>query len=261
MTVDSYLLGSILIGLTTTISMAGVLLARRTFDDRSLAAAHGLSGNFLTIVGTMYAVLLGLIVVDAMGKFQKAADNVEKEANQLADLVYLGDRMPPDRRREVRRLAIRYAELVRDREWKTMARGTFDPETLRTVLELMAVLRDWEPTTESEKSLYASAVQASTDLWNARRERLLVCSQGIPTLEWFAVILGGMVTIGLTYAFVFEDVRIQLALTALVSLIIALNIYLIVMFGYPFSGDLQVTPASFQQAIEVFKLTAEMTGR
>ena len=256
MTLDSYLMGTLLIIASTLVSMIGLLLVRRLLDIKRLAAAHDVSGNFLSIVGTMYAVLLGLIVVDAMGRYQKASMNVEEESNQLADLVYSRG---PDAHREapgeIRTLAVRYAELVQDREWAAMSRGTFDEESREAVLKLMEAVRDWEPNTESEKAIYSVALVAATDLWNARRERLIVCHQGIPGLEWFIVVLGGMVTIGLTYVFVFEDVRIQLALTSMVTLLIALNVYLIVMFGYPFSGDLRVDPESFQAALSVFRNT------
>lgn len=163
--------------------------------------------------------------------------------------------MPAEKRKEVRSLAMRYAELVQDREWPAMAEGRPDQESHAAVLNLMKAVRDWEPNTESEKAIYSAALVAATDLWNARRERLIVCYHGIPALEWFIVVLGGVVTIGLTYVFVFEDVRIQLALTSMVTLLIVLNVYLIVMFGYPFSGDLRVDPESFRMALSVFEET------
>ena len=255
MNVDSYWFGPVLILLTVPISSAGLVLARRFLDPKVLISAHDISGNFLAIVGTMYAVLLGLIVIEAMEKFQRTAIDVEVEANQLSDIVYLGDRMPTEKRREIRAKAIRYATLVRDREWVTMARGEHDPESLRAVLDLMAAVRDWEPSSESEKAVYATAIVAATDLWNARRERIILCGQGIPNLEWFAVILGGIVTVGITYVFYFEDLRIQVGLTCLVCILVALNVYLIAMFGYPFSGDLKVSPQSFDNALMVFEMT------
>jgi hypothetical protein len=255
MSLDSYLIGTLLVVASVLVSMLGLLIVRRLLDIERLASAHDISGNFLSIVGTMYAVLLGLIVVDAMGRYQKATMNVEEETNQLADIVYLGDRMPTEKRKEIRSLAIQYAQVVSHHEWSEMSHGRHNTEAQGAVLKLMAAVRDWEPNTESEKAIYATALVAATDLWNARRERLIVCQQGVPVLEWFIVVLGGIVTIGLTYVFVFEDVRIQLALTAMVTLLIALNVYLIVMFGYPFSGDLKVDPNSFHSALSVFELT------
>jgi hypothetical protein len=46
------------------------------------------------------------------------------------------------------------------------------------------------------------------------------------------VILGGIVTVGLTYVFKFEDSRVQVTWTAMVAILIAFNIFLILKFGY-----------------------------
>ncbi len=60
----------------------------------------------------------------------------------------------------------------------------------------------------------------------------------------------------LTYFLVLDDLRIQVALTAMVAVLIALNIFLILMFGYPFSGDLRVSPDSFHVALNMLELEA-----
>ena len=130
-----------------------------------------------------------------------------------------------------------------------MADGRYLPAARRSCLELMRVIRDWEPATESEKTVYAVAVPAASDFWNSRRLRIIACQRGIPPLEWCAVILGGIVTVGLTYFLVLDDLRIQVVLTAMVAVLIALNIFLILMFGYPFSGELHVNPEGFQVAL------------
>src|SRR5438034_4866643 len=122
-----------------------------------------------------------------------------------------------------------------DEQWPMMARGRHLPAARQSAIDLMRVIRDWEPATESEKTIYAAAVPAASEMWNARRLRILACQRGIPALEWCVVILGGIITVGLTYVFFLDDLRIQMALTAMVSLLIALNIFLILMFGYPFS--------------------------
>ncbi len=122
----------------------------------------------------------------------------------------------------------------------------------------MRVVRDWEPVTESEQTAYAESVPAAAKFWNGRRERIIGSQRGVPRLEWCVVILGGIVTVGLTYVFVFDDLRIQITLTAMVALLISLNIFLILMFGYPYSGDLSVAPESFRAALAAVSLGAPL---
>ena len=147
-----------------------------------------------------------------------------------------------------------YARLVMDREWAKMTHGEHLPEAREAAIDLLRLCRDWEPVSESEKAVYSTVLTAASDFWNARRERIIASQRGISFLEWCVVILGGIVTVGLTYVFVFDDLRIQVTLTAMVALLIALNIFLILMFGYPFSGDLSVAPESFRVVLATVSL-------
>jgi hypothetical protein len=69
-------------------------------------------------------------------------------------------------------------------------------------------------------------------------------------VEWFVLILGGIVTVVFTYFFGIESLKVQVMMTVMVSLLISLNLYLVILFGAPFSGDLQVSP----EALHVDKL-------
>ncbi len=261
MTIDSYAAGGVLVGASALAAIAGLMLLRRFGYFRSLRISHEASGQYLAIVGTLYAVLLGLIVVDAMGRFQAAVTLVGDETNALAELIYLSGRMPEPRKAEVQRRATEYARMVMDREWAVMAKGRDLPEARVACLEMMNVVRDWEPTTESEKAVYTESIEAASDFWNARRLRIIACERGIPPLEWCAVILGGIVTVGLTYFLVLDDLRIQIALTAMVAVLISLNIFLVLMFGYPFSGDLQVSSEGFEVALAGLSLPPQEAPR
>jgi hypothetical protein len=168
--------------------------------------------------------------------------------------------MPEKLRLQVHERSAAYARIVIDEEWPLMVQGRLLPEAQKSAIDLMRTVRDWEPVSESEKSAYGLALPAATQFWNGRRERIVICQRKIPPLEWCIVILGGVVTVGLTYVFVFDDLRIQMTLTAMVALLIALNIFLILMFGYPFSGDLCVSPDSFRLAVAAEALGSPLSG-
>jgi hypothetical protein len=255
MTLDSYAAGTFMILTSAALAVLGLLLVRKTYDVKTLVSAHDISGQYLSLVGTMYAVLLGLIVVDAMSRFQQAALTVEEEANSLSEIIYLAGHMPGPARAEILRTATAYAQLVIDQEWPSMVHGEHLPEARKLAIDLMKLVRDWEPVSESEKATYALGLEAASRFWAGRRERIVACQRGVPPLEWCIVILGGIVTVGLTYVFVFDDLRIQIGLTAMVALLITLNIFLILMFGYPFSGDLSVRPESFRVALVVASMS------
>jgi len=259
-TLDSYEGGFLLIAGSTLLSVVGLLLVRRLIDTSNLVACHDVGSSLLSVVGTLYAVILGLIVVDAMGKFQEAHVVTEGESNALANLVILANRMPTEKRDEIHLKAQTYSELVINEEWPMMDHGDYSSRAATSALELMDAVAHFEPVTEGQKAIYAESLSVSSDFWSNRRSRTGKVIRGIPALEWLVLILGGMITIVFTYFFALERVKVQVAMTTLVSLIISLNVYLVSMFGYPYSGDLKVSSDGFRIAHSMLESQEEPHG-
>jgi hypothetical protein len=55
-----------------------------------------------------------------------------------------------------------------------------------------------------------------------------------------------------SYMFVMDSVFVQLIGTTLLATLIAINLFLVVMFASPFSGDLTVSNEPFRHALSVF---------
>jgi len=246
MEVDSYQAAFLLIGLGSILSVAGLLVVRRVADLKTLKQCHEVGGYLYSVVGTLYAVLLGLVVVDAMAKFELARTTVEQEANSLADVFILVDSFPEAKKKAVQGLCTQYADRVINEEWSLMDKGQVSIPARKTAIALMREITSFNPVTEQEKALYPIAVSEACQVWDNRRARTNFSSYGIPTVEWIALILGGIVTVIFTYFFGLENLKAQIVMTAMCSLLIALNLYLMLLFGYPFSGDLKVPPDAFQ---------------
>lgn len=249
--VDSYLTGFALILLSTGVALFGQSLVRRKVKPATLQACHEVGGYLLQVVGTLYAVLLGLIVVDAMNVFQEGHQTTVEEANSLTDVILLARQLPEEPRARITRLATQYADIVANREWDAMNHGHHLPEARGKAIELIDAVAAFEPKTESEKSVHDAQLESAVQLWNSRRSRTNLAAQTIPALKWFVLFLGGIITIFFTYFFSVEKAKLQALMTVLITVIIALNIFLVEMFGYPFSGDLRVTPAAFHAALEI----------
>ncbi len=231
---------------TTAVAVFGQLLVRQFADNEKLKDCHDVGGQFLAVVGTMYAVLLGLVVVDAMSKFQVASVSVEQEANSLADVFLLAERLPRDRRDKIQTMCQQYANQVIDQEWPAMDDSRVYLPARKTAIALMKTTMDYEPVKESEKGVYPIMVQEVCQLWDNRRERTNSATHGMPMIEWVVLLVGGAVTVVFTYFFHVESITAQVAMTAMVTLIISLNLFLVLLFGYPFSGDLKVSADSFK---------------
>lgn len=257
MKIDSYLSGLLLVTSSGVLSILGLLAVRRILHTRDLISCHDVGGYLLSVIGTMYAVILGLIVVDAMAKFQQARLTTEQEANALADLVLLSNRLPHAERDEIQTLTLGYVDRVVNEEWPMLDSGQHSLEARRAAIRLIDAVCRFEPRTESEKALYEAELAAVCQFWDSRRIRTVTARHGVPALEWVVLLAGAMVTVAFTYFFKMEHLKIQVIMTAMVSTIIALNLYLVLMFGYPFSGDMKVDSDCFNVAQSVIEHQAE----
>ncbi len=229
-----------------------VAAVRKLFAKDILRQAHDITGNLLSVVGTLYAVLLGLIVVDALVRFEHAIDVVQEESNSLADIFLLADRLPEADRSRLQEACKTYAHEVVEDEWPLMATGHASMAARQTAFELARTLDTFEPKTEAEKVVYPMILEQIRELWDCRRERVGTAEFGIPAVEWFVLIVGGAVTVLFAGLFRAESVSLQRFLTALAALLIGLNLYLVSLFGYPFSGELTVSSRPFQVDIAIF---------
>jgi hypothetical protein len=258
MKMDSYISGVLLVGGCTVISVAGLLFVRRFLHTRNLISSHDVGGYLLSVIGTMYAVILGLIVVDAMGRFQEARLTTERESNALANVILLSKQLPSEKRIQVQRLTRKYIAHVLEDEWPILDYGEFAPVARRTAVDLIDAISDFDPQSGKDAAIYGAEIEALGEFWNCRRSRINTAAHGLPALEWVVLIVGGVLTVAFTYFFKLEHLRIQIIMTAMVAAMIALCLFLVLMFGYPYSGELKVDPSHFRVALDII---AYQTGR
>jgi hypothetical protein len=75
---------------------------------------------------------------------------------------------------------------------------------------------------------------------------------GIAPIMWAVLITGGIFTVLFTYFFGVTNVKAQILMTVLVSITLSLNVFLVYLFGSPFSGDMAVPPDAFRLDQKVF---------
>src|ERR1700679_3017766 len=107
----SYLVGSVVILLTTLAAVLGMLEVRRRVGIEALLSYHEVAGYLLSVVGTLYAVLLGFVVVDAMQHMQDVRSLVEQEANNLADVYIMTEGLPKEKHQKILSICVQYADV------------------------------------------------------------------------------------------------------------------------------------------------------
>lgn len=235
----------VIVGLTAALSLSGMFVVRRCVAREKLEQLHEVAGNMLAVVGTMYALLVALIVVDAMSNMQEARATTELEANSLSDIFRLANSMPGKHGLEIQKQCFSYGRAVVDDEWDKMAESKESDLAWQEFSELWHVVERVEPQTEQQKTFYAQMTSELSSLGDSRRSRLLASHHGISQLLWSVLFLGAAVTIGFTYFFAVESWIAQAVMIVFVSTTIALNLFLINEYAYAFQGSLRVPPDAF----------------
>ena len=251
--IESYAFGSFLILLFVAASVGGVFIIRKRFELDRLRHFHDVSGNIFGVTGTLYAVLLGLVVVDAMETFSTARTTVEKESDALVNMFILASRLPAENAQTFHDLCLSYTREVVECEWPLMDHGRNDPEARELTHRMFRDIADVEPASENLKAVYPLLLQQGMELREQRRMRITIATHGLPAIEWIVLCIGAVVTVTFTYFFRLDSFRVQLAFTGMVAMMIALNLYLVVAFSSPFSGDLHVEPEPFRTDLEIFE--------
>jgi hypothetical protein len=233
-------------------AVGGLLLVQRSVPIELRKQHNDVAGFIYAVVGIAYAVLLGLVVVAVWEQYQMARDTTEREADELAELFWLGQRLPPAEGHHLQELTRSYARVVVDEEWPLMARGESSPRAWALIDEIRLTVQNLNPHTKAGQVLYEQGLERVHDLADARRDRLVDAEQGIPGILWVVLVTGAIITIGFTYLFGLDDTTTHTLMVALLALIVGLVLFTIGSLEYPFRGDVHLGPDAFELVLKRF---------
>ena len=72
---------------------------------------------------------------------------------------------------------------------------------------------------------------------------------GIPPLLWFVLLMGGISTISFTFLFSTDNLKAQIVMGVLFSMMIALILFTIMSLDFPFTGSISVSSEPFRMAL------------
>ncbi len=256
---DAWVFGIAVVGGAVLFASLGVLLVRNQFKNGRMRDHHEVAGYLLSIVGTLYSVLLGLIVVDTQAKYQEAKQMTQQEADSCLDLFHLSYTVPQPVRKELHSHLREYMRIVEQNEWKSVTEdGGFNDMAKGEFRNIWWTICDYEPQTGKEENAYQNILDEMDSLSDGRRFRLQKARTGIPGIMWGVLIAGGCLTLLFTYLFEVEDAKAQVFMTALVALSLSLNVLLVALFSNPYKGYMQISSRPFQYDLKVMDELLEL---
>jgi hypothetical protein len=237
--------GCVAIGGIVILAMGLQLLTNKLIEVERFEAIHEVGGIYMSAVGTLYSVVLGMILVNASEKFTEARKYVGQEAEALIQVYSGADQMPIAHRSEIKESIKNYVDGVIDDEWELLSQGKSHENTKVLFKKIWKALRSVEPTTENQKTIYPVMVSSFMAAEEGRRERVNFSNYKITSIEWYTMIAGGLVNILFTLFFSVRNSVVQSLMTGMVAFMVSINLYAVFLLGDPFSGTREVPVDQF----------------
>ena len=242
--------GVFLVCVFVAVAVGGLILVQRTVSIATRRQHNDVTGFIYAVLGVVYAVLLGLMVVAVWEEWNEAAHTADDEANVLAEVFWLVDRMPESRGHHIQELARSYARVVVVKEWPLMGEEKSSPQAWDLLDDIRFSLQNFDPTTPEEQVVYEQGFERMRDLADARGDRLLQSKQGLPAILWVVLISGGIVVVSFTYLFGLDSTTIHLLMVASLALVISLVLFTVAALNFPFKGDITIHPEAMEQVLD-----------
>lgn len=226
-----------------------LLLVRRYSYAKKISLTNDIVGFYVTLVGTLYGVLIGFVVLVVWTRFDQAEILVENEASALANIYGLVGQLSDPEKTQVRASLQRYADFVIKEEWAIMEAGK--GQSKQASDELFAtwkLMGEYSPKNLREQVLMSEGFDQISELYKTRRLRLLANDKEIPSLFWLVLIVGGVLTIGSTAFFNVERFGFHALKMSILTLLVCLVLYAIWELDKPFQRNIHISSHPFSHS-------------
>jgi len=246
--------GPVIIGLLCAFAIGGLLLVRRAVLPRLRIRVEDseFSGSMLQAVMVFYGLAVALIAVSVFETYSDVSATISREASELAALYRDASSYPEPTRALLQAELRDYAQYVIHTAWPAQRTGQVALGGVEMLNRFQSTLTQFEPATDGQRALHAEALRAYNQLVEARSLRIdAAVNTGLPAVLWVVVLVGAAIGLAATFFFRVEDVRLHVAMVALLAAFIGLVIFMILAFDRPFRGDLGLEPEPYQQVYDM----------
>jgi hypothetical protein len=196
-------------------------------------------------------LIAGLIAVAVWEQYATIDGRVSQEASAMGALYREADSFPEPTRTQ---LALAVKNLTYDtmtNGWNLQRDGVTPTKSNPLLDKVTTIIFTFKPRDADESNIQASAMGEYTKIYELRRERLHDASASLPDSLYAVVLIGGLLTIVLTYFLVLERFPLHIVMTLICSAMIGMVVFLIVVMDRPFRGEVSIGPDAFEQAYTV----------
>lgn len=226
---------------------------RRRWPALAVGEHNDVVGFIIAVVGVIYAVLLGFVIIVTWENFTSAESIVGQEASTLRSIYRESAALPPEVREEIHGLVRQYAGEVVTEEWPAMADAEPGVPRVGDVLdELTTAISTVTVTTPAQQEFVGAEADRLSELVTLRSQRLDYADRGIPAVLWMALVVGGVVTVGFALLFGLRRAVLHSLMVGSLAALVGVLFFVTLVINYPFVGGVSVDPEPFERVLADF---------
>lgn len=232
----------------------GLLLALRPWVShagrRDVGAWDRVLSPTIEMYGVFYGITLALVAVSVFQNFIRVDQVVQDEVATLAAFYRSISGFDQPTAGTLQDMLRAYTSNVINIDWALQARGL--PATLggREVDQIQVTLVSYRPTNPTQVTLQGEAIDQFNAFVTARRYRINESKLALPGLLWMLLWVGALVNQILIALLEVRTLAIHLIVSGLISLFVAMLIYVTLQLDHPFYGAITIEPTDFQTLLD-----------
>ena len=224
---------------TVTAAIAVKLLVRRRAPIGGWFTDSSRSAGTLSVIGTMFAVVLAFVILLALQSYQRARNGSSVEAIAVNELHSVASVFQPPVSDRLHGGLVCYARAVIEDEWPAMKDGRSSDLVQSWIDKLGREFAIAEPHGAREETAYAQWFDEQAQRRDGRRERLAEATPLVPLPLWFVLGIGASLT--LTYMVAQADRRegvlIQSIPIGFVTALMTAGLLVVFFLDHPYADE------------------------
>jgi hypothetical protein len=231
------------------VGMGSIMIKHRLFPPGPDAEPKDGVGEYVAMmVGVLYALVLGLVLVSVWETRDEAQSSVQTEAAGLNQIALLAHDVPAPDGPRIEHDVQAYADIVVRVEWPEMAgHQALSEQGWASLSSLTGAIEAYQPATSVQQNISAEMLSQLSAVYDARHGRQQESGDGLSPILWVGLILGGALTVVFVFCFGVrrsgEHVTMVMGLTGLVGFLVVMVFEL----NHPFSGSMGIAADVFSQ--------------
>ncbi len=215
------------------------LLVRRRASVGGWFADSPRSAGTLSVIGTMFAVMLAFVILLALQSYQRAREGASVEAIAVAELHSVAGVFQSPVSDRLRGELVCYARAVVKDEWPAMREGRSSDLVQSWIDKLGQESAIAEPHGVREETAYAQWFDEKAQRRDGRRERLAEATPFVPLPLWFVLCLGASLTLAYMVAQADrrEGLLIQSIPIGFVSALATAGLLVVFFLDHPYTNE------------------------